>query len=352
MPAFRQQIRFATSADGARIAYAESGEGIPLVRAGHWMTHLEWDWQTPVWGPFLQALSAGYHLFRYDSRGCGLSDRDVASVELDDFVADLEAVADAARLERFALVGASQGGAVAIAYAARHPERVTHLVLIDAFSRGTLVRAPDRADMIEAMARLVEEGWGQDNPAFRQMFTSQFWPQATRAQADSFNEMQRLSCSPAYAARLVRSFVRLDASACLPHVRCPTLVMHCRGDTRVPFEEGRFIAAAIAGARFEPLDSANHMPMEGEPAYTRSLSLVREFISSGGAAQGLFASLSSRERDIVELLARGLDNAQIGAHLSLAEKTVRNNVSAVFAKIGAENRAQAIVRAREAGFGH
>lgn len=356
MAAFRQQIRFATTGDGVKVAFAESGQGTPLVRAGHWMTHLEWDWQSTVWGPLIQALSSHHHLYRYDSRGCGLSDRGISFVGLEEMVADLEAVADEAGLQRFALLGASQGGAAAIVYAARHPERVAKLVLLDAFARGLLVRQPGAAqqDMIDAMARLVLGGWGQDNAAFRQMFTTQFFPGATREQADAFNDLQRLSCAPAHAERLVRASAAIDASHWLPGVRCPTLVMHCRGDSRVPFEEGRFIASAIAQARFEPLDSMNHTPLHGEPAFDKMLSLIDEFLAGDSAAAPAhaFPALSPREREVVELLARGLDNAQIAAHLGRAEKTVRNNISAVFDKLGAENRAQAIVRARDAGFGH
>lgn len=355
MTAFRQQIRFATASDGVKIAFAASGEGHPLVRAGHWMTHLEWDWQPPVWRPMLESLGAHHQLYRYDSRGCGLSDREVGPVTLDKLVADLQAVVDAAGLDRFALLGASQGGAASIAYAARYPERVTHLVLLDAFARGALVRQPGPAarELLDAMARLVGAGWGQDNPAFRQMFTSQFFPGASREQADGFNDMQRLSCTPEHAERLVRAFAEIDAAPWLARVRCPTLVLHCRGDARVPFDEGRFVAAGIAGARFEPLDSINHIPLLGEPAFEESLALIHHFLPYGAGMRGGkgFPGLTHREREIVELMARGLDNAQIGAHLGLAEKTVRNNISAVFEKLGAENRAQAIVRARDAGFG-
>ena len=355
MTNFRQEIRFASTSDGQKIAYASSGRGFPLVRAGHWMTHLEWDWQTPVWGPWLESLSARHHLYRYDTRGCGLSDCEMDSITLNDMLLDLEAVVDAAGLEQFALLGSSQGGAVSIVYAARHPERVSHLVLCDAFARGALVRdrGTDQREMIDAMCRLVLGGWGQDNAAFRQLFTSQFFPDASREQADAFNEMQRLSCTPQYAAMLLRAMARLDATDSLANVHCPTLVLHCRGDARVPFEEGRMLATAIAGARFEPLDSSNHVPLHGEPAFDHLLELIHGFlpVSSTGAAVNGFGGLTSREREVVELLARGLDNAQIGAHLGLAEKTVRNNVSAVFGKLGAETRAQAIVRAREAGFG-
>lgn len=355
MPRFRQEIRFATTTDGVKIAFASSGKGYPLVRAGHWMTHLEWDWQTPVWGPWLDALSARYHLYRYDSRGCGLSDRQIDRVGLDQHVADLEAVVDAAGLEKFALLGVSLGGAISATYAARHPERVSHIVMLDAASRGPLVRQPGEAqqETVKAMAQLVLTGWGQDNAAFRQMFTTQFFPNATRQQADSFNDLQRLSCTPQHAYRMIMANATLDATPSLREVRCPTLVMHAVGDARVPFEEGRFNAATIPNARFEPLESMNHVPLFGEPAFDEALALIIGFLPTlpDARAGSAFAGLTVREREVVELLSRGLDNAQIGAHLGLAEKTVRNNISVVFEKLGAENRAQAIVRAREAGFG-
>lgn len=355
MNRFDQQIRYASTPGGAKIAYATSGRGYPLVRAGHWMTHLQWDWQLPVWGPWIHALAAHRQLIRYDQRGCGLSPATADAVSLDSMLEDLEAVVDDAKLEKFALLGPSQGGAVSIAYAARHPGRVSHLVLCDAFARGALVRdpGPKQQQVLEAMCCLVEAGWGQPNSAFRQMFTSQFFPAASREQAESFNELQRLSCTPAHAAVIVRAVARFDASHHLSEVRCPTLVLHCREDSRVPFEEGRFLAAGIPGARFEVLESTNHTPLQGEPAFDRLLQVLDEFLPATAAGSGApgFAGLSERNREIVELLARGLDNAQIAAHLGLAEKTVRNRVSDTFRILAVENRSQAIVRAREAGFG-
>ena len=353
MSRFTQEIRFAPVAGGQSVAYAVSGRGHPLVRVGHWMTHLEWDWQMPVWAPWIHGLSERFHLVRYDSRGCGLSAADPAPVTLERLVDDLSAVIDAAGQAPVALLGLSQGGAAGIVYAARHPERVSHLVLCDAFARVALVRQPQQKALIDAMARLVEDGWGQDNAAFRQLFTTQFFPGATPEQARAFNDMQRLSCSPAQAAGIVRGVAVIDASPHLAGVRCPTLVMHCRGDARIPFEEGRYLAANIPGARFEILDSANHVPLHGEPAYDRAMALISQFLPAAGAPAGpaAFGRLSAREQEIVELLARGLDNAQIAARLGLADKTVRNNVSAVFVKLQVESRAQAIVRAREAGYG-
>jgi pimeloyl-ACP methyl ester carboxylesterase/DNA-binding CsgD family transcriptional regulator len=349
-----QPIRFARSPDGTRIAFATSGTGsLPLVRVAHWFGRLDFDRQTPVWGPWIDALARRYRLTQYDCRGCGLSDRDVESVMLNQLVDDLASVVDAAGLNRFALLGMSQGGAVSIAYAARHPERVSHLVLCGAFARGTLVRdrSDEQRDLVQAMTRLVELGWGQDNPAFLQMFTSQFFPAANPAQAHAFNEIQRRSTSPATAARLMRAFAHLDASSELARVVAPTLVFHSRGDQRVPLEEGRFLAATIPGARFEPLDSASHVPLPGEPGFVRLHALLHPFLMGETTASVAFPSLTSRERQVLELLARGLDNAQIAAHLQIADKTVRNHITAVFGKLAVENRPQAIVRAREAGLG-
>lgn len=352
-PLRRPYVRFARSSDDVRIAYAATGEGTPLVRAAHWLGHLDFDWQTPVWGPWIGALSERYRLLRYDSRGCGLSDRDVGSITIDGLVADLECVVDSAGLDRFALLGMSQGGAVALVYAARHPERVSELVLCGAFARGPLRRQPTalQVEATEAMVKLVEFGWGQSNPAFLQMFTSQFFPQATPAQAQSFNEIQRHATSPAVAARLIRAFAELDASAALAQVRAPTLVFHSRGDHRVPFEEGRFVAASIAGARFEPLDSDSHVPLPGEPAFQRLLDDMAAFVPPSAPRAAPFDGLTRREREVLEQIARGLDNAQIAARLSVAEKTVRNHITAIFDKIAVDNRAQAIVAARTAGLG-
>jgi len=353
MKPLKQEIRFARSSDGTRIAFATMGAGYPLVNAAHWLGHLEFDWRTPVWLPWMERLSSAYQLTRYDSRGCGLSDRSVSSFSLDDLVADLEAVVDAAGIARFALLGQSQGGAISIAYAAKHPERVSHIVLCGAFARGPLRRDPSaqQRSAIEAMVQLVELGWGQTNSAFLQMFTSLFFPQATPEQMSAFNMIQRKSTSPRHAARIFRALADLDATPYLPTIACPTLVIHCRGDAVIPFEEGRFLAASIPGARLEPLDSKNHVPLAGEPSFDRMLDLLSEFLPGAPIFAPIFGELTQREREMLDLIARGLDNAQIAARLELAEKTVRNRITLIFSKIAVENRAQAIVRARDAGFG-
>lgn len=355
MKPLKQEIRFARSSDGVRIAFATlGGGGYRLVNAAHWLGHLEFDWQTPVWMPWIERLSSRYRLTRYDSRGCGLSDRSVPSFSLDDLVADLEAVVDAAGLDHFALLGASQGGAISIAYAAKHPERVSHIVLCGAFARGALRRdlSAEQRSAIESMGQLIALGWGRRNSAFLQLFTNLFFPQATPEQMRAFNMIQRNSTSPRHAARIFRALVELDASPYLPKVTCPTLVIHCRGDAVIPFEEGRFLAASIKGARLEPLDSNNHVPLAGEPSFDRLFDLLSEFLPGTPIAGATFGGLSQREREMLDLIARGLDNAQIAARLELAEKTVRNRITLIFSKLSVENRSQAIVRARDAGFGH
>jgi pimeloyl-ACP methyl ester carboxylesterase/DNA-binding CsgD family transcriptional regulator len=355
MTTFNQSVRFAHSPDGTRIAYATHGDGPPLVRAAHWLTNIARDWQTPVFRPWFDALGAHHRFVRYDSRGCGLSDRDGKVVSLDLLVSDLEAVVDAAGLERFSLLGISQGGAVSIAYAARHPDRVSHLVLLGAFARGAVRRNPtaEQLEGLRAQAKLIEVGWGQDNPAFLHLFTSQIFPNATPEQARSFNEMQRTSCSPETAARIVSAYYDIDASEHLPNVLCPTLVLHARGDVRAPFTaEGLTIASTIPNARFVPLETNSHVPTHGEPAFDRILEEIEAFLPRERTdAAAAFPELTRREREILELIAQGCDNAQIAAHLDLAEKTVRNHITKVFEKVGVENRGQAIVRAREAGFG-
>jgi pimeloyl-ACP methyl ester carboxylesterase len=276
----RQEVRFARVADGTRIAFATNGSGYPLVNAAHWLGHLEFDLQTPVWWPWIKRLNACYRLTRYDSRGCGLSDRNVSSICLDDLAADLGAVVDAAKLERFALLGISQGGAISIAYAAKHPERVSHLVLCGAFARSGFGRDPGEPEraMIEGIIQLIRVGWGEPNPAYRQLFTNLFIPRATPEQMLAFTELQQKSTSPAHAARLILSLSKVDASSYLGQIICPTLVIHCRGDAVIPLNEGRLLASSIAGARFESLDSQNHFPLAGEPAFERVFDLLREFL--------------------------------------------------------------------------
>jgi pimeloyl-ACP methyl ester carboxylesterase/DNA-binding CsgD family transcriptional regulator len=351
MSRMQQQIRFCASSDGVRLAYAMSGSGPPLLRAPHWITHLEHD--GAVWGYLLDALSRRFTLVRFDQRGCGLSDRAVDEISFGAWVRDVEAVADAARLERFALLGVSQGAAIAVAYAARHPERVSHLILYGGYVQGWSNRqlTAQQRETFDTLGKLIELGWSGRDTSLRQVFTMQFIPGARIEQVRAFNELMRMSAPTETALRIYRAFGAIDVRAEAPLVRCPTLVMHTTGDLRVPFEEGRVLAGLIPGARFLPLESDNHLLVEHEPALQRFLDGIDEFVPRGRAAAAVFEGLTAREQAILEHVAQGLDNAQIAARLELSEKTVRNYLVSVLDKLQVETRAQAIVRAREAGLG-
>jgi pimeloyl-ACP methyl ester carboxylesterase len=275
-----QEIRFCIASDQVRIAYARTGAGPPLVKAANWLSHLEFDWKSPVWRHWLRDLSRDHTLIRYDERGCGLSDWSVQDFSLDAWVRDLEAVVDALQLERFSLLGISQGGPIGIAYAVRHPERVSRLVLYGAYARGRAHRnlTEQEREERELMLRMIRIGWGKDHPAFRQVFTSLFIPGATREQVEWFNELARISASPENAARLSAGFDQLDVRELAPKVRVPTLVLHATGDLRVPYEEGRLLASLIPGARLVSLESRNHILLETDPAWGRFLQEVRGFL--------------------------------------------------------------------------
>jgi pimeloyl-ACP methyl ester carboxylesterase/DNA-binding CsgD family transcriptional regulator len=354
----RQQkhpIRFCTTADGVRIAYAVCGRGAPIVRVAHWLTHIEHDWESPVWGPLLAELSRENQLVRYDGRGSGLSDREVGDLGLTGWVRDLEAVVQAAQLRRVTLAGISRGSAIAIAYAVKHPERVQRLVLYGAFTRGSLARARTReeAEEQEMRIRLAELGWDRDNPASRQMFATLLQPDGTMEQHRSFMEMMRLTTTAKIAARLLREGAMLDVRSLAPRVRCPTLVLHARGDARCPFDEGRQLAALIPGARFVPLEGRNHIPMPTEAAWQDFVTQVRAFLTEGEPSSSdpaLFTNLSARESEVFGMVAERFGNRDIAARLSLSEKTVRNHINSIFGKLQVNTRAQAIVLARDAGF--
>ena len=278
-PALQQEIRFCTSSDGVRIAYATVGKGPTLVKSANWLNHLEYDWESPVWRHLLHALARTGHLIRYDERGNGLSDRDVADISFDAFVRDLESVIEAAAPERFALLGVSQGCSVSVAYTVENPDRVSHLILFGGYARGARHREGNAEEAADALATLMQHGWGQDNPAFRQIFTSRMIPGATREQMEWFNDLQRITASPETAYRLRRAFDGIDVTHLLPRVQVPTLVIHVRGDASVPFEEGRILARGIPGARFCALEGNNHLILENEPAWPRLIQEIRRFLA-------------------------------------------------------------------------
>jgi pimeloyl-ACP methyl ester carboxylesterase/tetratricopeptide (TPR) repeat protein/class 3 adenylate cyclase len=273
----RQENRFCKTSDGVRIAWASMGEGPPLVKAANWLSHLDFDLESPVWRHWLRELSRDHTLIRYDERGCGLSDWDVDEFSVDAWVRDLESVVEAAGLDRFALLGISQGGPVAIAYAVKHPERVSHLILYGTYGRGWAKRGvdPDALEEQEALMTLTRVGWGRDTAAYRQVFTELFMPDADEAQFDWFNELQRVSTSPENAVKFQRAFFEIDVADLMDRVSIPPLILHARDDMRVPFEAGRALAAGMPGGRFVSLPSRNHLLLEHEPAWRQFLYEVR-----------------------------------------------------------------------------
>lgn len=348
-----QAFRFAQLPAGARIAWTRSGPpGAPtLVRVAHWLTNVEFDLHSPIWRPWVERLSRSFRLVRYDERGCGLSGDDPRPRGLEPWVEELEAVidaaVDAAREPRVALLGVSGAAAIAIAYAVRHPERVSRLVILGGFLHGALHRGltPQERGFLEAQWRLVEFGWGRDDPAVREFFSSRFVPDATPEVRAGMNEQQRRSCDGPRAAEIMRARAGLDVRALAPQAAVPTLVLHCAGDRAVPVELGHEIAASIPGARFESLPSANHVPLGHEPAFARFCDAVVDFVAGAGEAP----RLTPRERELAGLVAQGLDNAQIAARLGLADKTIRNALSALYAKLGVDSRARAVARSRDLG---
>lgn len=350
-----QRIRYVRTGDGVQLAWAEAGTGPVLIKAANWLTHLEYEWESPVWRHWMRFFSDHFRFIRHDERGCGMTDWEVGDLSFERWAEDLEAVVDAADpQEPFALLGISQGAAACIAYAVKHPKRVSKLVLYGAYARGTLHRGdPDKERVYQAIIDLARLGWGKDNPAFRQIFTSRFIPDATDEQMAWFNDLCRKTTSPEIAARLLEARATIDVVALLEQVQTPTLVLHSRNDDVIPISEGRILAAAISDAQFIELDSKNHILLENEPAWERFCDEVLEFLSVKGATQGedpAFALLSPREREVLALITEGLGNARIAEHLAISEKTVRNHVSNLFDKLGVWTRAQAIVFARDRNF--
>ncbi|HEY4097545.1 MAG TPA: alpha/beta fold hydrolase [Baekduia sp.] len=335
-----QQVRFCTAADGVRLAYAVCGRGPPVVRAATWLTHLDVDWESPVWRHWLAELSRDHTLVRYDERGCGLSDRTLGDLSVDTWVGDLETVVAAAGVERFALLGFSQGAAVALVYAARHPERLTHLVLYGAYARGRMWRGAEERRHAEAILSAIRAGWSEANPTFRHLFSMLFLPHGTAEQMAWYDELQRRSTSAPIAMRLYEARNTINVIEEAPRVTAPTLVLHAREDRVVPVEEGRLLAARIPGARFVLLESTNHILLEDEPAWVAFVDELHAFLGTEpGVADGAVATLSAREVDVLALVADGLTNAAIAARLYLSVRTVERHLSNIYVKLGVSGKA-------------
>ena len=355
MKKITQRIRYVNTRDRVRLAWAEAGGGRTLIKAANWMTHLEYDWESPVWQHWMRFFSENFRFVRHDERGCGMTDWQVGDLSFERWIEDLEAVVEAAKpQEPFALLGISQGASVCIAYAVKYPERVSHLILYGGYARGTYYRdEPDKKRFYKAMIELVRLGWGSDNPAFRQVFTSRFVPGASDEQIGWFNELCRKTTSPENAAQLLEARAEINVMPLLGKVQIPTLIIHSRNDDVIPIVESQILAAEIPNAQFVELDSKNHVLLEHEPAWERFCIEVLEFTEIKGSKRTedpAFAALSPREREILALVAEGFGNAQIAAQLSISEKTVRNHMTNLFDKLGVWTRAQAIVFARNRGF--
>lgn len=349
----RQRVRYVKASDGTRLAWAESGAGPTVVKAANWLTHLEYEWESPVWKHWLQFFSEHSRFVRYDERGCGMSEWQDGALSLDQWAADLQSIIDAAQAEGpVTLVGISQGAATCVHYAIRHPERVARLILYGGYARGALRRgAPGAEAAHRAMIDLMRAAWGRENPTFRQLFTSRFIPGGSHEQLDWFNDLCLKTTSGEIVASLLEARATVDIVESLGEVRSPTLVLHARNDEVIPVAEGRLLASGIPGAQFVELDSRNHILLEHESAWPRFREAVLSFLKQEEAAtDSVFAALSARERQVLALMADGLSNMDIAERLQISEKTVRNHASNLFDKLGVWSRAQAIVFARDHGF--
>lgn len=348
----RQRIRYLTTPDGVHLAWADAGSGLVLLKAANWLSHLEYDWESPLWCHWMRFFSSHFRLIRYDERGSGMTERDVGDLSAARWLDDMECVAEAADVHEPAIVlGISQGAGTAISYAARHPDRVSRLIIYGGYARGWARRdSPETARYYHAMLELMDYGWDSDNPSFRQIFTSRFIPDANSEQVSWFNELCRRTTSGPIAVRLMNARGAMDVTDMLGQVQAPTLVIHARNDKVVPAAEGQLIASGIPDAIFHELDSRNHILLEQEPSWGEFCRQVLEFTEMDGSAPRIFEALTRREHDILAGITQGQTNAQIAAQLHISEKTVRNRISSLFAKLGVRSRAQAIVLARDHGF--
>jgi pimeloyl-ACP methyl ester carboxylesterase/DNA-binding CsgD family transcriptional regulator len=333
------EIRFCTAPDGTRLAYAVHGHGPPLVRVATWLTHLELDWTSPVWRHWLERLGESHTVVRYDERGSGLSGPGVEELSVESWVGDLERVIDAVGLERFALLGVSQGAAIAVAYAARHSDRITDLVLYGGYARGRRLRG--QGEQEEALIAAIRAGWTSDEPAYRHLFSMLFLPQGTPEQMAWYDELLRTTTTGDAAVRLFRARGAVDVADAARQVNVRTLVIHSREDRVVPVEEGRLLASLIPDARLVVLESANHILLADEPAWQQFLDELHGFLgtSTAPSASALFDGLSPRELEVLGFIAEGLTNAEIADRLCLSVRTVERHLSTIYSKLRLSGKA-------------
>ena len=328
-----QEIRFCEAPDGVRIAYAVSGTGPPMLVSTCWLSHLQHDWESPVWRHFLEEIGQFATIVRYDERGYGLSDWDVTDHGLEARIGDLEAVADHAGFDRFALMGMAQGGPPSIAYTHRHPERVTRLLFYGSYA-GARIGSAEKAAEIEAFAQLIKVGWGRKEHTFRRVFTSMMIPSASEEQMRWLDELQRVAASAETASQALRARSKANCEALLPELDVPTLVLHSVREQMNDFENGgRLLATRIRNARLVPLDSDNHILLGDEPAWPVFVDEVRRFMAADGVNEPAMG-LSPRESEVLELVATGRANDEIAAELHLSVRTVERHLHNIYGKLG------------------
>ncbi|MFO7752090.1 MAG: alpha/beta fold hydrolase [Desulfobacteraceae bacterium] len=355
----KQEIRFCTTPDGVRLAYATLGSGPPLVKVANWLSHIEHEWQCPVWRHYYENLGKKYTLIRYDQRGCGLSDRHFNDLSFESWIQDLETVVDAVGLKRFPLLGISQGGPVAIAYTERNVKKVCNLILYGSYLRGRLHRDSPSKDKeeVDTLINLIKLGWRDRNPAFLQVFTSLFIPEGNPEQIQWLNDFYTKSTSIENAISIFKCCFGINISHLANKIQVPTLVMHAKDDALVPFDEGRLVATLIPGAQFFPLESRNHILLRSEAAWQDFLEAIDNFIGNeetkidNGTSLQFFYQLTKREIEVLDLIAQGLSNDQISNRLYISPNTVRNHITNILSKLGVETRSNAIVIARNYGLG-
>lgn len=331
------------------------GSGPPLVKAPNWMAHLEFELSSPIWSHWWQELAKHRTLIRFDQRGSGLSERNIPKQSVDAWVDDLGAVVNHAGIDQFALLGISQGGAIAIKYIEKHLGRVNRLILYGAFGRGRAKRG-DNPREGEALQVLAKAGWGRNDPSYRQLFTSRFMPGATIEQMRWFNDLQKISTSGENAANVLAETAQIDVLPILGNIDVPTLVLHARDDAQVPFEQGRQLAAMIPNSRFVPLEGSNHLMLATEPGWTTAAREVQDFLladdlaknelaapSSNGnlSVDPLPANLTPREGEVLKLVAAGQSNRDIATELFITTNTVANHVKNILSKTSSANRTEA-----------
>ncbi len=342
--AIHQGIRFCRGADGVQLALALNGAGPHLVKAATWLTHIERDMESAHTRQWIDELSRRHTFVTYDTRGCGLSDRRAGDISLDAWVQDLEAVVDTLHIEKFSLLGMSSGAAVAVAYAARHPERVSRLILFGGYATSYFTTGnpdPKIAEEAETLIKVAALGWGKGGQAFRQVFVAKFMPNATQQQQHDFDDYQRLTATPEMAAQCLRAMFNINIKDEARRVQCPTLVFHARGDQQILFEQGRKLAALIPGARFAPIESDNHVPFAGEACWPTIVQEMRLFLGESGD-QTKTAVLTSRQTEVLRMVSQGMTDKQIAKVLFLSPRTVEMHVAGALKLLKCTTRAEAV----------